>query len=277
MKIIGRVIKDARLQLGLSQQELAEGITTQATISLIENQNQMPKIPILISISQRLSISIDQIIKNNNEMNSNLEEIENYSLNGNIRIAENLFNNIKSKKISDNNQRRYWLYLNALINLNNQRFDDVLFFVEQIGRYHIADRYLIMCKAIAGVVWVHKNDLLKAEQYFIEAVNSISNFDDVDNLQFYEKIYVFEKYAEYLIEKEDLNLADQIIKKAMKFLRNENQTYRLSNFYLLQSKRMIKLKYNPIELLSKAKFAAEISSSKSYVDEINHLINIHAK
>lgn len=277
MKIMGRAIREARLQLGLSQQELAEGITTQATISLIENQNQMPKIPILISISQRLSISIDQIIKNSDGINRNLEEVENYSLNGNSRSAENLFNDIKSKKISNNNQRRYWIYLNALINLNNKRYDDVLYFVEQISRYGINDRYMMMSKAIAGVVWVNKNDLMKAEQYFAEAIDSIANIDGNDNLQFYEKIYVYEMYVEYLIEKEDLNLANQIIKKALKILRDENQTYRLANFYLLQSKRLIKLKSNPSELLHKAKFAAEISSSKSYLNEINQLISIHAK
>lgn len=277
MKIIGKVIKDARLKLGLSQQELAEGITTQATISLIENQNQMPKIPILISVSQRLNISIDQIIKYNDEINKSLEETETFLLSGNSRLAENSFNNIKSKKITDSSQRRFWLYLNAFISLSNKRYDDVLFFVEQISRFNIADRHLMMSKVIAGVVWVQKSDLFKAEQYFSEAIEAASSINDAENLQFYEKIYVYEMYAEYLIEKNDLNAANQIIKKAMRILRDENQTYRLANFYLLLSKRLIKLKTNPTELLSKAKFAAEISSSKFYVDEINLLISIHAK
>lgn len=46
----------------LSQVELAEGITTQATISLVENQNRVPNADVLLAILDRLNLDMSQFV-----------------------------------------------------------------------------------------------------------------------------------------------------------------------------------------------------------------------
>ncbi|KAL3950984.1 helix-turn-helix transcriptional regulator [Lentilactobacillus hilgardii] len=60
-KITGSAIRKARKEKGLSQKQLADGICTQATISLIENRNVCPNINILNQICQRLAINMTDV------------------------------------------------------------------------------------------------------------------------------------------------------------------------------------------------------------------------
>ena len=64
MRLRGDVLKQIRRKRGLSQTALAEGICTQATISLMEKQNRLPKMDILTAICERLNIQPDRIVEN---------------------------------------------------------------------------------------------------------------------------------------------------------------------------------------------------------------------
>lgn len=57
----GQKLKSKRLSLKTSQSDLAQDITTQTTISLIENTNRVPKIAILLKILSRLNLDIDDL------------------------------------------------------------------------------------------------------------------------------------------------------------------------------------------------------------------------
>ena len=58
----GKAIRTARKKMRLSQVELAEGITTQATISLVENQNRVPNADVLLAILDRLNLEISEFV-----------------------------------------------------------------------------------------------------------------------------------------------------------------------------------------------------------------------
>lgn len=59
MRILGDKLKQIRKARGMSQAELAKGICTQATISLIEKKEQVPSTKILLEICKRLEITLD--------------------------------------------------------------------------------------------------------------------------------------------------------------------------------------------------------------------------
>ena len=76
MRLKGDVLKQIRRKRGLSQTALSEGICTQATISLMEKQNRIPKMNILTAICARLDIPVDKIIENDDvSMTSQFDEI----------------------------------------------------------------------------------------------------------------------------------------------------------------------------------------------------------
>ncbi|APH03531.1 helix-turn-helix domain-containing protein [Bacillus weihaiensis] len=56
---IGHVIKGLRKSMNLSQQQLAEGICTQAQISKIENSNEIPSSLILYKLSRKLGVDMN--------------------------------------------------------------------------------------------------------------------------------------------------------------------------------------------------------------------------
>lgn len=56
---IGHVIRGLRKSLNLSQQQLAEGICTQAQISKIENSNEIPSSLILYKLSRKLGVDMN--------------------------------------------------------------------------------------------------------------------------------------------------------------------------------------------------------------------------
>lgn len=58
----GGKVRDYRKHLGMSQSALADGICTQATISLIEKQNKVPNMNTLISVAKRLNIGVEELI-----------------------------------------------------------------------------------------------------------------------------------------------------------------------------------------------------------------------
>lgn len=79
MKSLGDAIKSGRLKRNMTQQELAEGICTQATISNIEKAGKLPAINLLLAIADRLDIEIEEfyaaamaMINKNNEMSKTI-------------------------------------------------------------------------------------------------------------------------------------------------------------------------------------------------------------
>ncbi len=60
-RFIGEVIKDKRIELGIKQWELCEGICEPSTLSRIENQKQTPTRTVLKALLQRLGLNDERI------------------------------------------------------------------------------------------------------------------------------------------------------------------------------------------------------------------------
>ena len=57
---------EARKQAGFSQQELSEGICTQATLSKFENNGQAPSLKILIKLCNRIGLPLVDLFSSMN-------------------------------------------------------------------------------------------------------------------------------------------------------------------------------------------------------------------
>lgn len=75
---IGIKLKDARLQAGLTQEQVAEKIqVTRQTISNWENEKSFPDIISVIRLSDLYSISLDKLLKGDEKMIEHLAESTN--------------------------------------------------------------------------------------------------------------------------------------------------------------------------------------------------------
>ena len=63
MEVIGRRIKEIRLESGLSQQKFGEALSvSQDTVSLWENGKSVPTTEFLIAIATQFEVSVDYIL-----------------------------------------------------------------------------------------------------------------------------------------------------------------------------------------------------------------------
>lgn len=68
--MIGKLIKNHRKTLHISQKKLAEGITTQGTISALERNSTSPSSEILAKILDRLSLTLDEVLVGNDKIDT---------------------------------------------------------------------------------------------------------------------------------------------------------------------------------------------------------------
>ncbi len=75
---IGKKLKEARINSGLTQENVAEKIkVSRQTISNWENEKSYPDIVSVIELSDLYSISLDNLLKGDNKMMEHLEESTN--------------------------------------------------------------------------------------------------------------------------------------------------------------------------------------------------------
>lgn len=75
---IGKKLKNARLEAGLTQEKAAEKIdVSRQTISNWENEKSYPDIISVIALSDLYSVSLDELLKGDQKMAEHLEESTN--------------------------------------------------------------------------------------------------------------------------------------------------------------------------------------------------------
>ena len=76
---IGKKLKNARIEAGLTQEKAAEKIdVSRQTISNWENEKSYPDIISVIALSDLYSVSLDELLKGDQKMAEHLEESTNF-------------------------------------------------------------------------------------------------------------------------------------------------------------------------------------------------------
>ncbi|MCC0636147.1 MULTISPECIES: helix-turn-helix domain-containing protein [unclassified Clostridioides] len=91
---IGKKLKNARINSGLTQEKVAEKINvSRQTISNWENEKSYPDIISVIKLSDLYSISLDELLKGDNKMIEHLKESTNL-VNSNKKLITAIIINI---------------------------------------------------------------------------------------------------------------------------------------------------------------------------------------
>lgn len=91
---IGKKLKNARIEAGLTQEKAAEKIdVSRQTISNWENEKSYPDIISVIALSDLYSVSLDELLKGDQKMAEHLEESTNV-VKSNKKLTEAILLNI---------------------------------------------------------------------------------------------------------------------------------------------------------------------------------------
>ena len=133
MKLRGDIFKQVRRKRGLSQTALAEGICTQATISLMEKQNRIPKMNILTALCSRLDITTDEIIENDDvSMTAIFDQIGRLLAERQFEAAQDAMQKIKVKNLQNEFDKQRYYYLLGMLQVQEQQFDEAIFNFELV-------------------------------------------------------------------------------------------------------------------------------------------------
>ncbi|MCI1975177.1 MAG: helix-turn-helix domain-containing protein [Limosilactobacillus sp.] len=238
MRLRGDVLKKIRRKRGLSQTALAEGICTQATISLMEKQNRLPKMNILTAICERLNIPTERIVENSGSgINDQFNTIVNDLVAGKLDEAVDGLNKIPIKKIeSDFDKQRYY-YLLGTVQVKSDKIDEAIFNFELVLTQFAttsANIYLAMTTAGMALAYYKRNDPERAQRLTDRAVRLIDNKKLIGSLHQWASIYcqIGELYGNLGNYKE----SKKIVERGIELCRDHDSLFILDELYLILGK-----------------------------------------
>lgn len=238
MRLRGDVLKKIRRKRGLSQTALAEGICTQATISLMEKQNRLPKMNILTAICERLNIPTERIVENSGSgINDQFNTIVNDLVAGKLEEAVDGLNKIPIKKIeSDFDKQRYY-YLLGTVQVKSNKIDEAIFNFELVLTQFAttsANIYLAMTTAGMALAYYKRNDPERAQRLTDRAVRLIDNKKLIGSLHQWASIYcqIGELYGNLGNYKE----SKKIVERGIELCRDHDSLFILDELYLILGK-----------------------------------------
>ncbi|WP_317945474.1 helix-turn-helix transcriptional regulator [Carnobacterium maltaromaticum] len=217
MKTLGEVIKEKRLEKGLKQSELADGICTQATISNLENKSGMPNLPILVAIGNRLGIAFSELsdytLTTTNYTVAIFNQVKQLCATYRHKEAHDvLVKEIDIKLLEKSEERKkYYYYLGLTELIANKNFKDAYYYFNLV-LVDKSDLNVSLIDVLAtngiGIAYVLESELEKALTYYEKALNQleklIENFGEIldsadittvyfNSAKFYSQIENYEK------------------------------------------------------------------------------------
>ena len=234
MKLRGDVLKQIRRKRGLSQTALAEGICTQATISLMEKQNRLPKMDILTAICERLNISSDRIVENEvSGINETFNKVVDQLIKRNYEDATKLLKKVHVKTLeSDFDKQRYY-YLLGMVQVEQDQLDEAIFNFELVLTQFAttsANIYLAMTTAGMALAYLKRGDKERAARLVTRSVKLIDNKKLIGSLHQWASIDC--QIAELYLQLDDPDNAIKIAKRGIELCREHDSLFLMDELYL---------------------------------------------
>jgi len=227
---LGDAIKNKRIEMGITQKELAEGICTQALISRIEKGDVTPKKDILNKLEERLNLEKDQLnqIKqyyNKNTKVTNLKKtIRRYLAKRDYETIENLLDENEDliDHIYDKNDKVFFKWIEASIKDKiYQDKNSALEILNSISLDKINKELALEVISAIGVIYFKDGDYEKATNIFQHGLNLMDDKIDykiqaktllnycltLDKLEKYENaLYYLSEGIDLLVKNDSLYL-----------------------------------------------------------------------
>lgn len=191
MKVKGKMIRQARIEKGLTQGELAKGICKQPTISHIEIKNVVESLRVVTAICERLDLDVKQIVESSNsiEINDWLLHVKEMCERGEYNEAlELLVAKITLAKVDNTLLSKALCYFGLCHLYGSKNHDRALYYLYKVIELNESEKYVALAKNGAGVVYQEKEDYEIARDYFEESLGIVTEkgySEDGETIQVY--------------------------------------------------------------------------------------------
>jgi transcriptional regulator with XRE-family HTH domain len=256
----------ARKTSGLSQNELAEGICTQATLSRFENNGHVPNLKILIQLCNRLNLPLGELFPKvgvkHSETIEKMNQAEFFLITSEFDQAAELLQTIDLKEIDDNSLILRYYYLRGFVMIfNNQPVMDILFSFDQILLEEPTDElaiFRLLAYTGTGMVYAREGDSQKAEFYFNKVQEKIYSYPTQEMSDTWRVLNIVFQCGVFYAEMNELEISNALLDYAVSICSDNHVTYYLARAALQRAKNAI------VEGEPKQKLLERIYDARAY-------------
>ncbi|WP_019241462.1 MULTISPECIES: helix-turn-helix domain-containing protein [Bacillus] len=234
---LGKIIKELRQQLGLSQAELAEGICSQAQISKLETGDEYPYSNTLYEISKKLGVDMNYFFHKMDSPNLDyVEEVKNiirkFIRNRDYVSISYIIKKEKSSQLFQttlNKQFLLWHEAICIYYLENNKDLAIQLLKEALELTKMKDQFLkeneIEIYLSMAVIHDDENKLDNALDIYYEALNKINQLPQRKNYKL--KLRVFYGLSRVLVQMERFEEGLEYARKGVSLCLNKETLYLL--------------------------------------------------
>lgn len=228
---LGSVIYDKRRSLNLTQNDLADGVCNQNTISKMEKHNMTPQIDVLIKICNRLDISLNDVFSDfssdvRQEQLFILDEIEEDVLLGNLTDIEGKLSIVKNE-INAKDKVQFDL-IQGLISFFKGQYEVSSFNFDKVIQETKSDNdniYTLMSYLVKGMIY-HKQGHLDMTQYYCQLVSeALTESLNISNARGVEILFLCKSLSEMYLALNQPELAIEFSKRGIKYANENHLSY----------------------------------------------------
>lgn len=241
MKLKGEKLKDIRRKRGLSQTALAEGICTQATISLMEKQDRIPKMNILNAICSRLNIDVSELIEDDDvSMTALFDQISLMMVHHQYDEARSELKKIKVKKLENEFDKQRYYYLLGMSQVQAGQVDEAIFNFELIlTQFSTVSANIYWALTTVGMAWAYikRDNVDRAAKFVQRAVNLMDKKKMTGGRSQWQVLY--ESISHLYIELGDYEQAAQMAQRGIQLCRESESLFMLASYYKLLGQALL--------------------------------------
>lgn len=269
-----------RKEKGYSQKELAQGICTQATLSRLENNGQIPTLKILIQLCNRLELPLGELFPKVGTQNTQLRELLNqgefYLITSEYESLRTLLEQLDLVEVTQAGLLLQYYYLLGFEMIFRQApVTDVLFTFDKLlaeEHQHPQEIYQLLGYTGIGLVYLREGDLTKAEYYFNQVLERVYQYPTNTIEEVWKVLNMVFHCGLFYGEQKDYESSDGLFQYVFSLCAKNHVTYYLARavFQLAQNALQAgQEKGRVLELLQDARAYAKVNDNQRLLKQIN--------
>lgn len=273
---------EARKVMGISQNELAEGICTQATLSRFESNGKVPSLKILIQLCNRLGLPLGELFPKVGLKYSMVIEKMNKAefllITSEYDQAFELLSTISISDIEEPNLAMRYSYLKGFVMIfQNHSITDILFMFDQILLAEESSEstiFRLLAYTGSGMVYSREKDQEKAEFYFNKVLERIYSYPTTTTEETWRVLNIVFQCGVFYSEIKEIDISNALLDYAISICSDNHLTYYLARAAIQLAKNAIiqqKPKKVILELIYDARAYSKINRNTIALDELKKL------
>lgn len=228
---------EARKASGLSQNELSDGICTQATLSRFENNSQVPSLKILMKLCNRLNVPLGELFPKvgvkHSEIIEKMNQAEFYLITSEYELAAALLDAIAVNELAaEPLLARRFHYLKGFVMIAQQApVIDILFMFDQIlveEETNESEIFNLLAFTGIGMTYARENDLEKAEFYFQKVLERIYQYPAKSTEDTWRVLNIVFQSGVFFSRLGELEIGNALLQHAVIICSDNHVTYYLA-------------------------------------------------